>query len=1086
MGLIEAVIMLVVVGVLAVVAGTIAIAISFGSRLRRIEHRLSQLEHSDREATAPPAGPSPQPPRTAAEAAAATSRRGGGSPSHTQHSPTETPTQTTPSAEQPGTIEPTSEQPLSAGAEEPEPEADTRRSTFQGSGEAASQGAATASDESPAASESRAADETHAAATPPSTSSTGKSVEERLGTKVFIWIGGIALVLAGAFLVKYSFENQLMPPGVRVLLGALFGGALLGGGEFMRKRSGRIAQALTGAGVADLFACLLAARTLYELIDSTTAFILMAILTAAAVTLALRHGQFVALLGLIGGFATPPLIGSGNQQIVPLLGYLLLLEVGLMAITRRRGWVGLTGLTLLASMGWALVVMLLDISPQQRFALEAFLIGSAAVYVLGATGMTAETQPKTTSSPLGLLRIAMTALGAGVVFLGAVVAQSDFALTDFVMLGLMGAGVLVLARLKPMYGPMAWLAGAASALTLVAFAIQAVWQNAPASVELFTWLVFAFGLLYSGGSYAAMWRSGWMHRWAAGSVAASFGFFMVARAGLWQVAPPAWFAWWWIGLALGLIYAGLAWPAGYGRDGSTERERALGALAVGSGLWLAVSAQMGLEYPWQLGPGAAIAALAGGLVRWQGIAGLRTLALVLAALVTIGAFVPGPAAMDHGTTRVLNALLPAYALPALGLGLGAWWLRDRRPLQFGQVLRLLALIVGAGGMFALVRQGFHPSHFLAERVGLYEWATYGVVALTAAHGLLFWDRWHSGWPQRWTGAVLAGMGILAALFGTVIAANPLITPANLGAWPGLNGLLYIYGAPVVLIALLTGAVHRCWPHEEQARRLIGGAALVLLAVLLGLEVRHGFHGPAMGGVPIGLFEWATYAVVALLAAHTFFLAERRKPGWLKRVGGLGFAGLSMAASIGGAGLLANPLWNSHAVGSWPVVNGLLYIYGLPAALTAMLGWPARWHQQTWMRVGVGLVSLALVFALVSLSVRQAFVGPVLSEAPVSMPEWYSYSLAWIVLGVILILAGIRFKSSALRYGSLAVMLLAIGKVFLLDTARLEDLYRVLSLLGLGLSLLGLGYVYQRYVFRGPPERKVVSEPRQSAEGTKHQ
>ena len=48
---------------------------------------------------------------------------------------------------------------------------------------------------------------------------------------------------------------------------------------------------------------------------------------------------------------------------------------------------------------------------------------------------------------------------------------------------------------------------------------------------------------------------------------------------------------------------------------------------------------------------------------------------------------------------------------------------------------------------------------------------------------------------------------------------------------------------------------------------------------------------------------------------------------------------------------------------------------------------------------------------------------------------------------------------------LAVMLLAVGKVFLYDTANLADLYRVFSFLGLGVSLLLLAWVYQRFVFR---------------------
>jgi uncharacterized membrane protein len=34
-----------------------------------------------------------------------------------------------------------------------------------------------------------------------------------------------------------------------------------------------------------------------------------------------------------------------------------------------------------------------------------------------------------------------------------------------------------------------------------------------------------------------------------------------------------------------------------------------------------------------------------------------------------------------------------------------------------------------------------------------------------------------------------------------------------------------------------------------------------------------------------------------------------------------------------------------------------------------------------------------------------------------------------------------------------------------DTANLTGLYRVFSLFGLGVTLLALAYVYQRYVFR---------------------
>ncbi len=46
------------------------------------------------------------------------------------------------------------------------------------------------------------------------------------------------------------------------------------------------------------------------------------------------------------------------------------------------------------------------------------------------------------------------------------------------------------------------------------------------------------------------------------------------------------------------------------------------------------------------------------------------------------------------------------------------------------------------------------------------------------------------------------------------------------------------------------------------------------------------------------------------------------------------------------------------------------------------------------------------------------------------------------------------------------------KVFLIDMSALADLYRVASFLGLGLSLVGIGYLYQRFVFPRPGESAV--------------
>ena len=73
-------------------------------------------------------------------------------------------------------------------------------------------------------------------------------------------------------------------------------------------------------------------------------------------------------------------------------------------------------------------------------------------------------------------------------------------------------------------------------------------------------------------------------------------------------------------------------------------------------------------------------------------------------------------------------------------------------------------------------------------------------------------------------------------------------------------------------------------------------------------------------------------------------------------------------------------------------------------------------------------------------------------------------MAWLVYALALLAGGIFFRKTALRYGSLAVLLITVLKVFLGDMGGLTGLYRVASFLGLGLCLVGIGYVYQRFVF----------------------
>jgi uncharacterized membrane protein len=118
---------------------------------------------------------------------------------------------------------------------------------------------------------------------------TGKGWEEILVENWLVWLGGIALALGGAFLVKLSIDYGLLTPAVRVALGVLLGFALWAGAEWIvwgepaEVRPSNVSQALAAAGAATIFASLYAAYQLYALLPSGLAFPLLALTAAATV-----------------------------------------------------------------------------------------------------------------------------------------------------------------------------------------------------------------------------------------------------------------------------------------------------------------------------------------------------------------------------------------------------------------------------------------------------------------------------------------------------------------------------------------------------------------------------------------------------------------------------------------------------------------------------------------------------------------------------------------------------------------------------------------------------------------------------------
>ena len=111
------------------------------------------------------------------------------------------------------------------------------------------------------------------------------------------------------------------------------------------------------------------------------------------------------------------------------------------------------------------------------------------------------------------------------------------------------------------------------------------------------------------------------------------------------------------------------------------------------------------------------------------------------------------------------------------------------------------------------------------------------------------------------------------------------------------------------------------------------------------------------------------------------------------------------------------------------------------------------------------LSLVLLFVYVTLQTKRVFQGKIMMLDSLSLAESYAYSAVWLVFALALFVAGLRFRQQPVRYAGLGVMVLVVLKVFLADMSNLEGLWRIASFVGLGLCLVGIGFLYQRFVQR---------------------
>ena len=773
------------------------------------------------------------------------------------------------------------------------------------------------------------------------------------------------------------------------------------------------ANALDAAGLAILFATFFAAHARWNLIGLGAAFLLMALVAALAVALAVRRDSvFIAALGLLGGFATPALLSTGEDRPIALFSYLLILNAGLAWVALRKRWVLLSvaSLVLTTCYQWGWVVRFLA-GENLGLAAGIFLVFPL---VFAAAPALASREPGPSDDVFGRTAAVAAALPAlFALYVAGVGAYGEHWKLLFGFLALLDAGLFVLAVFR---GPtlLHAIGGIATLAVLGAWFVKSMTPllmepGLTAAVGFSLFYFFApvlAGLLRERATLAARLS-------ALGLLGHVLLLFVATQKSL-SLPPDSRAV-----AALALVTVAALFAAR--REGTAEVHT--GAVVLGLSAVVAFTF-VATRVPW---PAAAIAAAVAfalwGVGAWivdgrREFARAACVSLALAQIATI--------------TASLASGSPKLAVP----------------------LSALALFLVA--LFAVAAASGIPNvSFLG-----------GALAILAAYA------WRLGPPRhdRWDQAL-----ILGAVVWAVCLAHPLVLGrraarasepyllavlASVALFPlfrvsledggfhrviGLLPLALSLGMSALLARLLTLGV----PPEENRGRLalVAGAALAFVTVAIPLQFER---------------EWLTLGWALLGAALAWLcgrIPHRALVPWSLALFAAAFVRLALNPAV----------LSYHPRAKTPVLNWYLAVYTVAAA-AFFLGFALfrRAGKVPWS----GAVRLlpaggtALLFVLLNLEIADYFAegrAPSFNVLSSSLSEGLAYTLSWALFAIALLVAGLLVKNRPTRIAALVLLVVTILKCFLFDLAQLGGLYRVASFVGLAACLAVVALLLQRFV-----------------------
>ena len=857
--------------------------------------------------------------------------------------------------------------------------------------------------------------------------------EQFMGVKLFAWIGGLALFLGLAFFVKYSFDNNLVSPEIRVAIGYVIGVSLLVGGLVLAGRKYSVlGQTLCATGVLALYANVFASYAFYHFIGVIPAFALMVLVTAVAFLLAVRlDAQVVAILGLLGGFLTPILLSTGQDHPLGLFSYIALLDTGLIAVVARKRW---NYLVLLAAAGTLLMQVAWTVkffAVTKVFTAMSVFLGFEVLFLL-AFVVTDREDPWISASTIGMA-FAPLAFTLYLLTFGELGAK-PWVIFTFVLVA--DLGLLTLTLLRNALAPAHLAAG------LAAFFLLSVWTVSYVSGALLNWALgfyLLFAILHTAFPIV-------LQRLRPGAMPVWWGHLFPLIALVLVMIPVmklpdlGWLVWLCV-LALDVVVFALALV-------TASVLAIIGALVLTLGatvVWLFKVPAVASGVPDLL-------VVIGGfaLVFFAvGVFAARRLALKPAGGGVGMPELPSlPFLSDNVQAQIpaLSAILPFLLLIMVVLRMP---LASPSPV-FGLAMLLVVLLLGVArwtgaqlltaiGLVCSValEYAWHQTRFKVEApVVPLIWYLAFTAAFTIFPFIFRKELENSVVP--WAVSALAGPAHFTLVYWLVKAAwpNPMmgLLPAVFALPPliGLLVLLRVQGAQ--RLALLA------W---------FGGATLFFVTLIFPIQFDR---------------QWITIGW-ALEGTALLWLFHRVPHPGLRLVG----VGLLCAAF---ARLAMNPaVLEYHARSATPILNWFLYAYGITVIClfvgSRLLAPPRQEVLGGNAQVVLATLGTVLAFLLLNIEIADYFTAQgsnsLTFEFSGNFTRDMTYSIAWALYGLILLVFGIAKKLPAVRYASLALIGVTLLKLFLHDLGQLGQLQRIGAFVGVAVVLLVASFLYQRFV-----------------------